>query len=724
MSSLRRLLEEVRLLGPRGAAYRLAFEFQRRSGLGALRKPVVSFDTDRYLRDCQGVPEEADEFLRWWREKRPRFGLTSAESAHSSLAEMVPDPGAVSARGERLRQGWFSCFHAYDAHFGSEPDWYLNPETGSRWPRIHSSRLLLEPHMRRHGDIKLTWEIGRFSWVFDLVRAYSLDRDSQHMETLFSYLQSFSGENSMFLGPHWASEQEVGIRSLALIMAMEVLADDPCLNAERLRTLHTMLYFHGRFLSLESGYAERAIRNNHLIHAAVGSYAIGHALPWCRDGQRWCREGRETLMEALDEQWYADGGYVQPSNNYQRSSWHGILSALKIADQRGDAPLAESIRRRIPASRRFFLAQLDRDSGHLPNWGPNDGSLVGNWTEADYADFRPLVQSMSVAAGLPAPFPAGCWDEESMWLFGPESLRGRREPRTTQGITQFPAAGIHVLRPREREFAMFRCGSVRSRYGQQADQLHVDVWCDGLNVAVDPGSYNYNKDRRSHDWFRGTAAHNTVTLEGRDQMVPHRKFKFLSWTRSFSEPCAAGAADLGMLGAHDGYLRLPGRWIHARLAAHAFGKWVIVDRLWPTQTAQQDVTARLHWLLADVPYSWTEEGILTLELPTRSWGVVVASDQPPAPMKLNRASEVPFEGWNSRHYNVREPALSLSTERRASTTMWFATVMGPGERIGSVPPRFDLERRRLHLRDKEHLLLDDLMDLRPDFAIEDGAGRE
>ena len=60
-----------------------------------------------------------------------------------------------------------------------------------------------------------------------------------------------------------------------------------------------------------------------------------------------------------------------------------------------------------------------------------------------------------------------------------------------------------------------------------ADALHVDLWHNGVNLLRDAGTYSYNSD--SSSWFSGTAAHNTIQFDDRDQMPRLGRFLFGAW---------------------------------------------------------------------------------------------------------------------------------------------------------------------------------------------------
>ena len=70
-----------------------------------------------------------------------------------------------------------------------------------------------------------------------------------------------------------------------------------------------------------------------------------------------------------------------------------------------------------------------------------------------------------------------------------------------------------ALRYRETvySFMMIRCGKHMNR-PSQADNLHVDIWYDGVNILRDAGSYRYNVDQKLTNFFTGTISHNTLMV--------------------------------------------------------------------------------------------------------------------------------------------------------------------------------------------------------------------
>src|SRR6185437_3929920 len=181
----------------------------------------------------------------------------------------------------------------------------------------------------------------------------------------------------------------------------------------------------------------------------------------------------------------------------------------------------------------------------------------------DFSDMRPILQAASVLVRGERLYEPGPWDEETAWFLGVRALDAPlRKPRYRS--ISFSETGYHVLRGNDpRSFAAFRCGSLRDRFSQ-IDMLHLDVWWRGINVLADAGSFQYNGAPQWHEHFMGTRSHNTVTVDGRDQMLHHRQFKVLYWTKASLLGFVESDRWAHCAGEHYGYQRHAGSCVHRR----------------------------------------------------------------------------------------------------------------------------------------------------------------
>ena len=123
----------------------------------------------------------------------------------------------------------------------------------------------------------------------------------------------------------------------------------------------------------------------------------------------------------------------------------------------------------------------------------------------------------------------------------------------------FPDAGYTVIRGGDGSILTFDHGplGLPPLYNHgHADALSITLSVNGRVILVDPGTYRYNGEPEFRRYFKGTRAHNTVTVDGEDQAVQETGF---IWSRPFKATLVrASEISDGMIleGYHDGYVRL------------------------------------------------------------------------------------------------------------------------------------------------------------------------
>jgi asparagine synthase (glutamine-hydrolysing) len=202
----------------------------------------------------------------------------------------------------------------------------------------------------------------------------------------------------------------------------------------------------------------------------------------------------------------------------------------------------------------------------------------------------------------------------------------------------------------------------------------VDLWWRGQNIALDAGTFSYNAAPPWDDPLSCTAYHNTVVVDGRDQMERVRRFLWLPWaTGSVKSWQRSRAGHLAYWeGSHDGYERLTTPAVHRRAILEVGEHWLVLDRM----TSETNHEYRLHWLLMDVPYERDDRAKrLTLKTLAGPWYIEVGASNESV-SSIVRADNESARGWCARYYNYREPAVSLALISRGNS-LNFWTVFGP-----------------------------------------------
>ncbi len=213
------------------------------------------------------------------------------------------------------------------------------------------------------------------------------------------------------------------------------------------------------------------------------------------------------------------------SLNYHRFILHLYLYAMRLAEV-NNVSFSETLKNRVAKSIDYLSQLIDPESGQMPVYGSNDGALVLPLNNCDFTDYRPLLQLGSYLTKKEYLFESGPWDEDVFWLYGTNPLSpGERARVRANPQSSFDHGGTYLLHGSNSK-AIIRCTDPRSR-PSHADQLHVDLWIRGQNIACDAGTYLYSGEGLWRNGLAHTAVHNTVTVDRLDQMKMLTRF---TWT--------------------------------------------------------------------------------------------------------------------------------------------------------------------------------------------------
>ncbi len=553
-------------------------------------------------------------------------------------------------------------------------------------------------------DIKLLWEPARFGWAFTLGRAYYLTGDESYAQCFWDYTNTFLDSNPPYLGPNWMSAQEAALRLMALVFSAQVFSTSPHSTIENLQRLAKAVAQHASRIppSLAYGLAQN---NNHVLSEAAALYTAGLALPTHPASKRWRSLGWSLLVRGFQSQISIDGVYTQHSTNY-----HRLLLQLALwvnAVSQPENMMQASTHQRLAAATRWLLAMLNSQTGAVPNLGPNDGAYIFPLSTNPFADFRPVLQAAGTVFLEQRPLPPGTWDEMSLW-FGhstQQALRMNAEEVSDISDSSLQPADnpsispLIIRNPNSESHAYLRAAQFRSRPGH-ADQLHLDLWWRGLNLAQDAGSFLYNAAPPWDNSLSGTNTHNTLMVNHLNQMTRASRFLWLDWAQA--EWSAPERADDGawerIIAQHDGYRRLG--LVHQRsVTAYRDGRWLVEDTLKLAGNAKQTKgsaldNVSLHWLLPDWHWEILEASVTSIELRLLSphgWISLLINtlfdspestlDSLPSNYKLIRAGELLSGsgegeicmGWVSPTYAHKVPALSLTVIATGKPPLTFTS---------------------------------------------------
>jgi hypothetical protein len=508
------------------------------------------------------------------------------------------------------------------------PDWDIDPVTGHRWPDRYCFDVPLRPGRT---DVKNVWQLNRLQYLLPVAAHAATSADRYAADLCARHLQRWLDDHHPRRGVVWRSGIELAIRALSMVLILELTAT---VGADRDRlewaAARSVLDHRDWLERFPSRYSSA---NNHRVAELVGLLIIGGAYPAAArpgDVDRWWHELDGLILRQI----HPDGVPAEQSTAYATLvlEWLALSAALGPRLGQRFSPQAW---RRITAAADFLDAVTD---------------AAGNTVGIGDAD-----ESRLLTAALPA-------DQHVRAVTGlvQRHLEPTGEHRHAD-IRCFAAGGYTVARTGESDGEALwvldhgPLGFENLAAHAHADTLAVYLHCGGRPVFVDAGTFRYQGDAGWRGWFRGTAAHNTLTIGATDSSTPTGPFNWHPRRRARGRLIDVRSAGCGfqICAEHDGYLAGCGVLHRRTLLGAGGGRYRLSDTvtgtepvpvIWsllvaPGLTVRE---SRVGWVISDggVP-------LVRVDVPT-GWSAHVA-----------RGTSDPALGWCAPSYGRLTPAPQL-----------------------------------------------------------------
>ncbi|HEX7056887.1 MAG TPA: alginate lyase family protein, partial [Bacilli bacterium] len=398
--------------------------------------------------------------------------------------------------------------------------------------------------------------------------------------------------------------------------------------------------------------------NNHLLGEMAGLFISTVEWPYFLQSAKWREMSRNVLEKEIVKQTFPCGLNKEQAFSYHLFSLEFFLLAGIEGDRYG---FTFSPTYKLWIRRMLEVIPVMTDfGGNLPRFGDADEGMA--------LQLRPITSSRTdwlyrlgltwLHAAVPVPNEgSGEMTASFLWKGALPRAKPKRFSRRKISLED---AGYFLLTSRRGQPDEIFCLADAGPLGYlsiaahgHADALSFTVHIGGVPVIVDPGTFIYHADPVWRAYFRGTKAHNTLTVDNLDQSVAQGAFLWKTHARSKVLKWVETSQGGKLVAEHDGYSRLPGKIIHRRAISLNDKRLVTEDELLGGGKARaqyrlhfapdchvrlQDFTCAVEWAA----------GALLINLDRNlEWSVVRGGED---------------AGWYSSRFGVKEPTCTLIGE--------------------------------------------------------------
>jgi hypothetical protein len=287
----------------------------------------------------------------------------------------------------------------------------------------------------------------------------------------------------------------------------------------------------------------------------AGLFIAASALPVFKESKRWMETAKSILEREIEAQTYRSGINKELAFPYHIFTTEFFILAYCEALRSGTA-FSENYKQYLKKMIEVIPILVDY-GGNLPRYGDGDEGMA--------IQLQPLYRPRELwlyeigISLLNCNVPVG--NNPTL----PAKILGIKQSKTNQyisasgGIT-FEDAGLYILaRKRYTPHEIFvladagPLGYLSLAAHGHADALSFVLHIAGYPILIDPGTYCYHTEKHWRVYFRGTNAHNTVSIDNKDQSLQIGPFLWARKAKVSVDEFELNESGGKLTSHHDGY---------------------------------------------------------------------------------------------------------------------------------------------------------------------------
>lgn len=426
-----------------------------REGLGKVRQAVEEQDLARAAR----------ELLAYYRARRTVKHPVDPDKRAASRGQCASEPDLKAAR-DALKHIFVSQ-PSYPPHdCGKDIDWHTNP----------------------HPDVEWIVQLHRMYWWDPMGKAYWHTGDEAFAREWTLEFLDWKTKCPPTFQSAWRM-LEIGIRGHSLCSWYHYFRDSESFTPDFLAEFLATAYDHAVRLA-----PKYTAGSNWGLMESEGLAFIAITFPEFKEAAAWRETALKRLSTELNGQVYADGLQRELSFSYHGGCIEWFIRTAELAETNG-VPVPQEYREKIQNMYHIMAYALKPD-GTIPMFGDAwNSSGLAKVREGASLYKRPDLEYIASLRG--------------------KERRGAEPPATS---VAFPHSGYYIFRSAWRPDALWlalKCGP-NGGWHCQPDNCSFELFAHGSYLMPDSGCFIYSGDAAHREWFKATAHHQCLTLDGKN----------------------------------------------------------------------------------------------------------------------------------------------------------------------------------------------------------------
>jgi uncharacterized heparinase superfamily protein len=530
------------------------------------------------------------------------------------------------------------------------------------------------------------WEPSRVQHLSALAFAANGEEQAGY---IVRSIDSWMEANPYLYGVNWTSSLELAERVISWALLYPRIAQRVDKDEKFRRRWLDSIYLHltriTRKLSLYSS------ANNHLIGELVGLFVGASCFNFWPECEGWRNRAQKLLEREIRLQVGDDGVNREQAMSYQLFTMELLFLAF-IIGRNTERSFGTDYAQRLRAMA-AFVDNASTTSGDLPWYGDSDDArgFVLSEQESGFAvvmqlaglvfdqpqwlrfSKKPAVAAKALVPGLVSKFDQSRFDQSKS-----DQPKSDQFPATAAKPQElFSDAGMACVQTDDGGVKLVMdfgpLGFTSMAAHGHADALAIWLAIGGEYFLVDAGTYAYHSHPEWREYFRSTAAHNTVRVDGENQSRMAGRFLWSDKANARLLNFNHNGDQVTIDAEHDGYLRLPEPVTHRRTVHfdRIRGNVAIEDNFRGTGRHQVELFFHMH---EDADVLSVRDGEAQIRWHNRQITFSspdVSPEGNSARWEIVRGSENPKLGWRSHSFNQKQAiaTLRLTVAIDGSTTL-------------------------------------------------------